>query len=108
MAYRRLGGSAYRRVAAESREPHPNKSTLASSPNAMAGRSRAGIAKRRMGEWAMDALGDQPKFKASATILSTHGDAESIAAHLRNRVDTLFRTFCAERVLRRSQRTGER
>ena len=43
MAYRRLGGSAYRRVAAESREPHPNKGTLASSPNAMTGRSRANV-----------------------------------------------------------------
>ena len=34
---------AYRRVAAESREPHPNKGTLAFSPNAMTGRSRANV-----------------------------------------------------------------
>src|SRR5258708_2514453 len=95
------------------------KGTLASSPNAMVGRNRAtkGQLSKRMsgnGETANGRYGDwtrwstSPNLKASATILSKHGVAESIEAHLRNKIDTLFRTFCVEPVLRRSQRTGAR
>ena len=89
------------------------KGTLAFSPNAMAGRNCA-TEEWRNGEWAKGRYGEwtcwaaSPNLKALATILSTHGDAESIGVHLRNRIDTLFRTFCVEPVLRRSQRTGER